>query len=340
MSPAEPRILLVYAHPDLPSSRVRVVQMAPCLSAAGLPAECAAYPSSVREKRDLWRRRYEFDLVILQTKMLSRFEARFWRLLGIPVIFDFDDALPFRHSPKRGSVYSRTRQRRFRRTLDAAVAVVVGNATLAGLASPAGKRIHVAPSPVPFPVPLASAGGSNQEFRVGWVGSGGNLDSLVLISQALRRVARQVPLTLVVIADRRLELEGVHVEFRRWSLEDQEQDLASLDVGVMPLADTPWNRGKCAYKLLQYMAAAVPGVASPVGMNAEVLHDRLNGRLARTDEEWVEALLELQRDPDLRRRLGEAGRRTVEEGYTYHRVAGDLATFLRSVFAELPSRPR
>ena len=133
---------------------------------------------------------------------------------------------------------------------------------------------------------------------------------------------------LVVISEESPDLPGVSIEHIPWSLATQERDLASLDVGVMPLADSPWSRGKCAYKLLQYMAAALPVVASPVGMNTQVLVDGENGLAAASEDQWVEALTRLVCDPALSERLGAAGRRTAER-YGYPATAARWDPFLR-----------
>lgn len=325
------RLLLVYTHPDLPSTRVRVLQLAPHLAERGFVVECRAYPGSMGDKRELWRRRDEWDLVLLQDKLLSVSEALFWRALALPLIFDFDDALPYRHKPKRGSHRSRTRERRFRRTLDVATGIAAGNRFLAGLAEAAAKPVHITPSAVPFPVSEHTARPQLDRFRVGWVGSRGNLDSLRTIGPALQELARELPLELVVIADAGLELDGVEVVHRPWSLAGQEAEIARLDVGVMPLEDNEWNRGKCAYKLLQYMAAGVPSVASAVGMNADLIADGENGLLASDVGDWARALRRLHGDSGLRGRLGRAGRETVASGYTYPVVAEGFGAFARGL---------
>ena len=113
--------------------------------------------------------------------------------------------------------------------------------------------------------------------------------------------------------------------------EAEAEWLGSIDIGIMPLEDDDWSRGKCAFKLLQYMAAGVPTVSSPVGMNAEVIVDGVNGLLAETESEWSEKLLALAEDADLRKKLGASGRRTVEEEYSLGVCLGRLEGILESV---------
>jgi glycosyltransferase involved in cell wall biosynthesis len=120
------------------------------------------------------------------------------------------------------------------------------------------------------------------------------------------------------------------LEHRQWSLERQPADLAGLDLGVMPLPDDPWTRGKSGYKLLQYFAAGVPAVASPVGVNAELLAQG-RGLAATTPAAWSTALTELIEDADGRRQRGALARTFVEQRYSYQRWAPELAALLRSL---------
>src|SRR6056297_1871598 len=104
-----------------------------------------------------------------------------------------------------------------------------------------------------------------------------------------------------------------------------------MDIGVMPLPDTPWMRGKCGYKLIQYMACGLPVIASPVGVNAEIVEHGVNGFLVGTDEEWKSALTILLKDPDLRRRMGREGRKKVEREYSLQVQGPRVARLLREV---------
>ena len=135
------------------------------------------------------------------------------------------------------------------------------------------------------------------------------------------------------MSDGELSLPGCRVTNVRWTREGEAEAIASFDAGIMPLAlDDPWSRGKCAYKLLQYMAAGVPAVGSDVGMNADLIQPGQNGLLARSPGDWVEALASLANDAALRARLGRAGRETARD-YGYPAVADRLAAFVSTVAA-------
>ena len=194
----------------------------------------------------------------------------------------------------------------------------------------------ILPSAVPSDVPQHSPAGGGP-LRVGWIGRASNLRYLAPLARALRRVAERTPLELVIVSDAALELHGVETRFVPWSLAREAREVAAFDVGVMPLALAgPWSRGKCAYKLLQYMAAGVPAVASRVGMNETVIRHGENGWLASDEDDWVEALSSLASDPEAAARMGRAGRATVEASYSIEAVAAQLARFLDT----LSSQPR
>lgn len=315
------RLLLVYQDARLASSRVRILQMAPHLQTLGAGCEVVRYPASFGEKRALLRRAADADVVVLQRKLPSALDTLLWRMMPRPVVFDFDDAIMFRDRAVRGSYGSGTRRRRFARIVGLSRGFICGNDYLATFVSGHGKPVLVAASPVPADVPRRSRGTSPGSPRIGWIGSRGNLHWLLDLYAPLQALARAYEFILTVIADAAPSIDGCRVEHVPWALASQEAELAKLDIGIMPLADSPWARGKCAYKLLQYMAAEVPVVASPVGMNTALIRNGENGLLASTGDQWVTALGRLLADADLRTRLGVAGRETVDRDYTYQAVS-------------------
>jgi glycosyltransferase involved in cell wall biosynthesis len=330
------RILCVYQGDEFASSRIRILQMRPHLEARGLACEVAAYPRSARSLAVLCRRAVGFDLVWLQKKLPSLVHALLWRRVTRPIVFDFDDAIRFRKESRRGSYRSATRERRFRAVTRLAASFTCGNRHLASLVESRGKPVLIYPSPVPIDVPRRDYGAPRSRWALGWIGDRRNLGSLGRIVPQLVEVARTHALVLRVISNGRFDAPGLTVENVDWSLERQETLLADLDVGLMPLdARSPFDTGKCSYKLLQCMAAGVASVADAVGMNVEVVADGRNGRLVHEPDAWAAVLGELLAGGlDLLRSLGAEGRKTVEAGFTYSRHAEALVTFFR----ELPAR--
>lgn len=155
------------------------------------------------------------------------------------------------------------------------------------------------------------------KLNIGWVGLAYNLSYVQGLSGVLQKLRKEIgEFVLTVISSRSFELDGVEVIFKQWSYDNEVQEIRSFDIGIMPLANDEWAKGKCGLKVLQYMACGVPVVASPVGVNCEIINDGENGFLAATDEEWSEKLSLLARDEAVRRRLGRKGRETVEKHYS------------------------
>jgi glycosyltransferase involved in cell wall biosynthesis len=146
----------------------------------------------------------------------------------------------------------------------------------------------------------------------------------------LKTLLAQRPVELRVLSTREPVLPGVPAVFRRWTPANEIEEIGAFDIGIKPMPDDPWARGKCPMKELQYLALGVPAVCSDVGTAGEVVRSGENGFLARTADEWIAALLRLADDPALRGRLGEAGRRTVVERYSAPASAGAFASALRA----------
>jgi len=180
--------------------------------------------------------------------------------------------------------------------------------------------------------PPNPSGTASRPVTIGWLGTSKNLYYLKGIAGALKHVTDRLPgVKISVVSNGRFEPEGLDVENLPWSPEAEANWLSEIDIGIMPLAHDDWSRGKCAFKLLQYMAAGVPTVSSPVGMNAEVVVDGVNGLLADTESEWTEKLLSLAENADLRAKLGASGRRTVEKEYSLGVCLKRLEGILESV---------
>lgn len=125
-------------------------------------------------------------------------------------------------------------------------------------------------------------------------------------------------------------LAGIPVDVVPWSEDTEAENIAKMDVGIMPLVDGPWEKGKCGYKLIQYMASGVPVVASPVGVNVEIVNNYGCGCLAQSTDEWAASLLELLSDHEVRNTFGRAGRNAVEKRYSLQTQAPILADILKS----------
>lgn len=323
-----------------PSGRFRVRQYIPYLERHGvsmtdLPSCISKYPPESRSLRPLWGvaklatlvprvfQSRSFDVVLLQREMVSTF-VTLEPLTGKPRILDVDDAI-FLY---RGGAFAR-------RLAEMSDCVICGNVYLADWFGKWNRNIEIIPTGVNIdryvPVPLHCEDRDRQ--ALGWVGTSGNLKYLYSIENALAKVMKAVPdAQLVVVSDKTPQLQRIdpaRIKYVRWTVEKEVADIQSMDVGIMPLDDTTWARGKCSFKMLQYMACGLPVVVSPVGMNAEVLSMGNIGVGATSESEWTEAVVRLLQSREMRSRLGSEGRKVVEERFSIPVIASQLAACLR-----------
>lgn len=318
------RVLCLIQGVKSPSARVRVLNLLPELQAEGIDAQALAYPRTRIDKLRVFATLSRFDVVLLQKRLVSPFDLRLLRLLSKKLVFDFDDAIYYRHD-SHAELLSAGRQRKFRGIVRAADLVIAGNDILAAAARQFSNRAVVLPSAVEVrDVPCRQHGTADAPVRIGWIGGVNNLIHLQSLSGVLRRLARDYAIELRVISGRELTMPGVSVRFVPWSLETQERELAALDIGIMPLPNNPHTEGKCAYKALQYMAAGVPPVVSDVGTNRSVVIDGESGFVAATDEDFYRALELLITDGPLRAQLGAQARARAEENYSVQVVGKAL----------------
>ena len=255
---------------------------------------------------------------------------------GVPFVFDFDDAVFERYvSPANGYLSYLKFPGKTRTVCRLAAHVMAGNEYLADYARQVNPNVTVVPTTVDTERYTVVARPPNDVPVVGWTGSYSTLQHLLTLSGALRRLSERVRFRLRVIgapgaAAGASGLEGLDVEWLPWRAETEVEDLRPLDVGVMPLPEDRWSKGKCGMKALQYMGLAIPAVCSPVGVNSEIVRDGENGMLAATEGEWVEKLSLLLKDAALRERLGRAGRATVEARYSAEVVAPLVHEVLQS----------
>jgi len=306
---------------EQPSFRHRMRTLIGTLDAAGWQVRAERFPSGrygIRtwERRSLLR---EADVVVLHQIKLSAMEARLFASFSRRRIFDVDDAIYVRKPRRLGEAPddSPWRKRKFAATCRWVNVVAAGNDVLAGVARASARSVAILPTSIDSAVYRPTTATAADPPTIVWIGSPENLVYLEMIRPALARLAGRHPtLRMRVICSRFPDWSEVNIERIAWSSATEAEALATAHIGVMPLTDDEWARGKCAFKLLQYMAAALPCVASPVGANTEAVIDGFNGFHARTVDEWEGHLEALIRSPELRARFGASGRAHVESRYT------------------------
>ncbi|MCB9650487.1 MAG: glycosyltransferase family 4 protein [Deltaproteobacteria bacterium] len=357
---ARPRVLiLAYLTEENASARHRAYKYVPYLEQAGIdcdvvaPADRETYKALFAKGNDKTRHRYfvrvminrfmamlranEYDAVILQRSILGEL---FYdppllvfalKLINPNLVYDFDDAI-FMLPPQ--SVRSKSKVlnqlARLRHEANCAMSRVVIASTPELEASVHDKRrVRVVPTPVDverYPVRVHTA---RSPVVIGWTGGPGNLKFLELVAEPLRELARRHPLVLEIVSSRPYEMPEVPTRNVEWSLAVESSNMADFDIGIMPLEDNVYTRGKAGFKLLQYMACGLPVVASPVGINSAIVQPGVTGYLARTPAEWVEHLERLITDPALRASMGAKGRKIVEAEYSYDVWGPRLADIVR-----------
>jgi glycosyltransferase involved in cell wall biosynthesis len=314
------RIGLLTHNRGAASFRVRWERYVPLLEERGHSVAVAEIPAGRRGRRAVLDRGCDADLVVLQRRLLMARDFKRLRSRARRLVYDFDDALCYRpHPPHR----SWARARRFFRTVARSDAVIAGSRILAGVARLRGTHVHVVPSAVD--VERYAPAQKLAAPTAVWIGQRATLPYLEPVLQAVERSGFK----LRVIAD----VFPPGAEQVPWAAANAPAHLAECHVGLMPLRDDRFARGKCGYKLLQYYAAGLPAVVSPVGAG-RVLAD--GGALVARDPEHWEAALRRLEDPELRAELGARGRAFVVRRYASDRVGARLARVLEAIAAPPP----
>ena len=284
----------------------------------------------------LVRRVKDYDVVYILREAALLGPPVFERLIaqsGVPVVFDFDDAIFVSYrSPSNGYLSYLKFASKTKTICRIASHVMVGNPYLADYARQVNDRVTVIPTTIDtqrYQVPPPKT--VNRPLVICWTGSHSTVQHLDTLRGALKKLASRDQFRLRVIGTPVYDCPPIDVEAMRWRARTEVDDLAPIDIGVMPLPEDKWSKGKCGAKALQFMGMGIPTVCSPVGVNKEIIQDDQNGFLASTEDEWVDKLSRLLRSAELRRRLGQAGRSTVEQKYSAISQAPRVYEIFKSV---------
>ena len=351
-------LALVTNPPEGASTRFRVLQWKPYLERAGFTLQVQAFYSAVASRIVYQPGRYPAKLAHFVAGAVRRSRAFAsaarsadillihreafplgWRLMFSrvrkfpgPVIYDYDDAMFLPQRQGRGVLSWLERLDTPAEVMALSDAVLAGNSFLADYARRYARQVILLPTCIDtdkfWPSDRLR---TSDSCVVGWIGSHSTAKYLQSLLPILERVARGHRFQLYVVGNPTpLDSPGFEITQALWGLEREVEDFRRCDVGVYPLWNDDWSRGKCGFKAIQFMACGVPVVASAVGVNREIIQDGVNGFLAATEEEWVEKLGWLLSDPSLREKLGRTGRETIVERYSLAVHAPTMAAVFRS----------
>jgi glycosyltransferase involved in cell wall biosynthesis len=277
-----------------------------------------------------------YDLLWIEKELFPWLPAWFEGLLHlfkVPYVVDYDDAVYHRYDMHPSSLVRRLFGRKIDQVMHHAALVIVGNEYLAERARQAGARgVEVLPSVVDVESYQTRKAATDPPFRIGWIGSPVTAPYLDGVVDALTKFSQEMNIHITLIGAGEVSPFGnVPTSSHPWS-EGLERTIGNMfDIGIMPLIDGPFERGKCGYKLVQYMAAGLPVIASPIGVNNQIVHPGENGYLAASTTEWLDAFRKLGTDTGLRLKMGKIGRQQAEQLYNLSVTAPRLLDLLSGV---------
>lgn len=252
------------------------------------------------------------DVLYIQRLLFNPLKLSIIKTAAKKIVYDFDDAVMY---GARGE--SATRARKFRNMVKHADAVLCGNHFLVREAKKhRGDSIYYVPTVVDTDEYPIKQHIDIKPVTVGWIGSRSTLRYLVDLEELVLKAPDQTVVMFKIVADRSLNTDAPNVVFEKWTADKEKSLLLSFDIGVMPLRDDVWSRGKCGLKLIQYMASGLPSVTHPMGAAQEIITDGVDGMLRSDMDGWRNAIEDLATDVPRRARMGRAARDVVEERYS------------------------
>jgi glycosyltransferase involved in cell wall biosynthesis len=318
------RVLLLNKFGELSASyRARLALFLPYLAEQGVECVVSTLDEPTLERLRWLGKLDEFDLAVLYHELFPHVPGPLERkMLRIPYVFDFDDAIQTLETPfTRG----KTAQ-----LIEGARITIAGSGELAKFAGLHSKDVRIIPTVVDQ-ARYAAAKSKRKPgapFTIGWIGTPVTTDYLKLVAEPLKKLQTSRGARIITVGAGKFDLPGVRVERKTWTEATELAELSTFDVGIMPLTDDEWARGKCGFKLVQYLAAGIPQVASPVGANSAIVADGVTGLLASTPAEWIQALERLADDPALRAKMSEA---SVERSRAHFSLTSAAPAFHRAL---------
>jgi glycosyltransferase involved in cell wall biosynthesis len=290
------------------SFRQRIGVYLKMLRSKNIDCEIAKLPSGLLSSRKVFQRAADFDCVFLHKKGLNPISAFLLRKYSKKIIYNFDDAVMY--DPDQPSRTSGPHMKRFIRSVKVADMVLVGSSYLAEQARKYNSNINVLPLGLKVSdYECCHSDFNDGKIRLVWIGSKSTLKYLEELKPTLEEIGSLFNnVVLRIIGDGFFDLQNMEVEKRLWSKKTRAVDLATSDIGLAPLPDNRFTKGKCSFKVLEYASAGLPVIASPVGTNSDYIRNNVTGFFARDSKEWIDRIAQLINNPQSRKKVGQDGR--------------------------------
>ncbi len=326
--------ILFLTHSSDQGHRFRVEQYFPYLQAHQVEPIWQPLSGTWRERMIIYRQLPFFDVVCIQRRLLSPLEFYWVRRKSLRILFDLDDAVMYRSSSS-SRPHSWSRRLKFKWMVRGSNVVTVGNQFLKDevLRIDSKKKVFIIPTSIDISsYPRKKERSYQEEVILGWIGTKGNLRYLQMLEPIFQVIADRFPaVKLKVVSNGHFESNYLPTINKSWRLEDENEDLVSFDIGLMPLHDDLWSRGKCGLKIIQYLSVGLPVICTPVGINSDIIINGENGFWARNPEEWVNRLSMLIQNPELRYQMGQKGIERVEQEYSLSVTSEKFFNVLQSL---------
>lgn len=276
---------------------------------------------------------FKYDKVVIEKELFPYFPAffeRFLTLMNVSYVVDYDDAIFHNYDLSTNKMIRFFLQNKIGTVMKYAETVLAGNEYLATKATVSGaKNVVLFPTVIDISRYAMVAKEPHGKIIIGWIGSPSTFKYVKPIFPVFEEIAKKYPIEVHIVGAKEDVSVSFPIRFVPWSEETEVDSITRFDVGIMPLENSPWEKGKCAYKLIQYMACGIPVVASPVGMNTKVVHPGENGFLADDQNQWLKSLEEIISDSRKCHTFGVHGRQLIEKEYTVQSSAQKLIEILK-----------
>lgn len=272
----------------------------------------------------------KYDLVVVEKELFPYIPATFEKILnliGVKYIVDYDDAIFHQYDNSNNKIIKLFLSNKIAKVMKYSSLVVAGNSYLANYATnKAGSKTIVVPTVIDLEKydKVVASEKEDKEVVIGWIGSPSTSKYLTFLEDVFLKLSKKYNIQVHIIGSSISPFKVFKPNLIKWSEDTEIKDMKRFDIGIMPLMDSPWERGKCGFKLIQYMGCALPVVGSPVGVNSEIIDHYKNGFLATSAEDWENSLEVLIKDEHLRKKMGKEGKDKVEPCYAKNAVKSTL----------------